>query len=600
MVQQINVPTIGIVNFPDNMSDDEISDAIKKNLSSNQQNINNVNTLFGQLPHRNFKDIEKSMMPTQEDLEKSAGIATMLMGPEFKVGEAFGRFVPKMIKNIIPKTEGNLKLLSDSLGNIAKTGISSYAGSKMMPGSDEVNAEKSGLMGAGIATALTPFSIAAGSMNPYVRMIAGGTLGTMGGYGLNKLFGVNSYPGLILPTILGALGGHSALGNRGINQLAIENAAGKATPEQIANAINMKKSAQDVGIDINMLEALNTPWAHEQLKDLGQTQQSANIMAQRGINRLPKERSAIQDLLERISPKNAKEEFESPLYKQATSSEVPGLELAKIYQDPYLKNKIDQVLSDPINSDIFQGVSPTSLKVLDLVKRKIDAERFSPSIDKYEAERLKEKSDKIVNLADSASPKLQDDLSLNNSIYKKGTPLYQVARDVSEKRITRDKILNSMNEAEINGSNFYDTWLRDDDKFKQLRYNLRDRNNPDITTPAQKKLDSMREIFPSMINPMNRQVVNKISETNLELPTSVRSVMGKMFNNLFLNKYNNALTDLIWKSDWDNDLKNISNIKSKEDKGIALGRLLSRISSTGLNIFGQSNQQGSNEYGAQS
>lgn len=548
-----------------------------------------VETFLGRMPDPRYPENMRDMqpkVPTQEDMTKAAGILTMFMAPEAKLAE----MLPAAAAKYLPKVGSVARTLGDAASNIFKTGAGVYAGSKML-GSDEHGAQKAGLEGSEIAFGLTPLTMMFGSLNPYARILAGAGLGAFTGAGANAITGdkvptpIAEGGGAVMGALLGGRG-------QGLNQLAALKAFGNATPEQLAAMNNRLAASKSLGIDMNALEALGTPTAQKQLESLGTTPYSSMLMAQRSNARLPQEQGAINNLLDNISPQNAYAQFEEPLYRQATSAEIAPKNLAELYKDPYLKGKIDSVLADPINSDALQNVSPTSIKMLDLVKRKIDAERFSPNIDKYEAARLKEKSNKLVSIADEASPKLQQDFAG----YKAGTPIYQVARDVSEKRQARQSIVDSINESEMSGSNFYDTWLRDDKKFKQLRYHLRDRENPDVTTSAQAKLDAMRESFPYLIDPLGKKAAQQLGNEKMNLPHSITSGIGQMFNNLLLSRYNKALADLIWKPNWDAELAQISKMKSGEDRGIALGRLLSRIGATGNATYQQMNQQGSNDY----
>ncbi|MDD5212328.1 MAG: hypothetical protein PHV62_07920 [Sulfuricurvum sp.] len=558
-----------------------------------------VETFLGRMPDMRIPENQQAqrqqMMQSlsPEAMQKSAGIMTMMMAPEIKLAS----MLPAAAAKYLPATGTIARTAGDALSNIFKTGAGVYGGSKMM-GADEQAAQKAGVTGAEIATGITPLALMAGSLNPWVRMMSGAGLGYLGGSGMNQLAN-NALPDTLAQgggAVIGALlGGRGA----GMNQLAMQKTLGSATPDQLAAMNSRLGAANSLGIDMNMLEGMGTPVAQRQLESLGTTPSSAGMMAQRSQQRLPQEQAAIGGLLNDISPAGAKTSIEGPIYDIAKQAQIPGMQLNQIYQDPYLKTQIDGILGNPLYSDKLANVSPTSIEFLDLVKRRLNKMQYDTNIPNADKALIGQKTAKLTDLLNRASPKLDPESAIAAQLkqqglnYPAGTPLYEIARDVSEKRQARDSIVSSINQAEMNGSNFYNTWLEDDKKFNQLRYQLRSRENPDITTPAQQKLDAMRESFPYLIDPMGQKVAQQLGAEKLNLPSSITSGIGQMFNNLLLNRYNKALSDLIWKPNWDAEIAQLSKMKSGEDRGVALGRLLSRISSTGSAVY---NQQGSTPY----
>lgn len=615
MVQTINVPGMGPVDFPSTMSDADISMAIKKNMPGGMPSaapsmdplMKDINTQISQNaapPKSALQQIADFVIPHEgrEGMQKLAGYGTMVALPEVKWLKTL--LNPEDYK-LLPELKGIWKTGADVLSNIGKVGTSVGIGSTMLPGVSGDDAARAGITGAGIATPLSIASVAARSMNPYARLIAGSVAGVAGGYGVNQILNGTPASGYAADALGMALGGYAGLRNSGLTDIALMNTAGKSTPEQLQAAVNAKTAGQQAGVHLNMGEALNNPSGQAALDSIGQTPESANMLNQKQAQRVPEEKAAIQRLLDQISPPNTMKKVESPLYTQVLSNQVPANQLAKVYSDPYLKKHIDQVLADPLYAKDLENVSPTSLKFLDLVKRRLDKIGYDPKTPDSEKALIQQKTRDLVGIMDEASPKLQENspldthLRTNGLSYPKGTSVYEIARDISEKRQARDNIVRSINEADMNGKNFFDTWLEDDAKFKELRTHLRNREDPTATTPAQMKLDAMRNSFRYLVDPVTKRTIGTMGKESPEIPHSLSSGVAQMYRNLLFSRYNKALTDLIWKSDWDKEFERLDKLKSNEDKGIALGRLLSKIAATGSSATSDINTQGSDQYGGQ-
>lgn len=180
---------------------------------------------------------------------------------------------------------------------------------------------------------------------------------------------------------------------------------------------------------------------------------------------------------------------------------------------------------------------------------------------------------------------------MNNS-----SPEYQAVNQSSNLRQARQNIEGSMAASNYSGSNFYDKILANPKNYNELYQRLSDPQNPNVQTVPQQNIAAMRTAFPDLIDNLTAKSGNALAEHSAQSGMNLGDLAKSFLNKVYMNRYNKSIAELMVNPQWKDELANIANMKSGEDRGVKLGRLISKVAVSGYGGY-QLNQQGSNQNG---
>lgn len=200
-------------------------------------------------------------------------------------------------------------------------------------------------------------------------------------------------------------------------------------------------------------------------------------------------------------------------------------------------------------------------------------------------------------IGNTAAGKLKRVNKLLTNQIKDASPEYADATRISNLRQAREGIEDAMSKSKLSGSNFYDKILMNRNEFDDLYQRLGDPKNPKIPTQAQESLKAMRTAFPDLMENLTAKSGQSLAKDHPDLHVNFGSLAKSFLNKIYLDRYNKAVAELMINPKWHDELQAVSKMKSGEDRGIKLGRLISKIAVTGVLGSNQNNLQGSNDNG---
>jgi hypothetical protein len=622
MPQLVDIPNVGQVEFPDSMSHEQIVGAIQNNiLKSNPTPRKGIDTSILENPiFKNMPIATAAALGIKEGVtDAGRGLKQLALTGAEKIG-----IQPEgTAANYTKETDQARKEFDNSLT------------SQLFPtatGWGEMTGNAAPFI-AGSA-ALTPAKAGLGLLS---RLGATGAEGATAGFtqyvpeGGSRAF--NTITGGLL-----ALGGQAAgegIGAAygwGKNKLAQNMLAG--VDEKAA--LEGKAAADRLGLSyISPAEAGGSPLAAGAQGRLGTSSKGALNLQQRGMVRLDSEKAAINSFLSDIAPNNAsaaqdlrgvarkvisKEEkalsnAARPFYNEAYKVEVPQDTYKTLREDGIISRSIDRVMKEPIYSNELKGVSPTSLKVLDLAKKDMDdlISTAQRSGEKNATRLITQSKSNLLDVMDNLSP----DYKAGRNLYSEGakplealknsnlgkiadlsdTQLKTVSKTIFDPSQTDPKVLADLqkritsanpdvwnrivrNEMErklgmvkgdLNGSKFYNQILAKDRDFNQIISATK--NIPGAT----QKLNDMRKSFKNLINPLTAKGAAGQTRNNLNQPRNFLDAAKNQVSNFLGGKYDEAAVDFVTSNKWDKEFKAIQNIKDNQERIARLGELLGKI-----------------------
>jgi hypothetical protein len=407
-------------------------------------------------------------------------------------------------------------------------------------------------------------------------------------------------------------------------------------------ALATKTAADRLNVSITPAEASGSQLAGKAQGRLGISNEGALKLQEFAKNRTMQEKSAINSLLDDISPDDtpaaadvrrvankviqadtsALQQKARPVYDTAYKATVPVDDLKSVFDEPIIANAANKISNDPIYASELKGVPKNSIQYLDLVKRNVDDQISTANRagEKNTVRLLMNAKEKLVNSMDEVSP----DYKMARSIFGDGskplqqlnesnigrianlkdTQLKQVSKIIFDSGETNPKILNQIRtriskqdaetwnritrnwmEGELNntpgtGSSFYKKILGNDRKFNQAMSAVQ--NIPG----APEKLSDMREVFKNLINPTTPRTAASLAKSYLDAPRSTAQFFKDMADKIVGGRYDNAAIDLITSNNWDKELAKIKAAKGPLLRGQGYANLLSKIAtiqSTNLN-----------------
>lgn len=199
-------------------------------------------------------------------------------------------------------------------------------------------------------------------------------------------------------------------------------------------------------------------------------------------------------------------------------------------------------------------------------------------------------------IGNTASGKLKQVNKLLTNQIKNASPLYGEATKISNLRQAREGIEDAMKKSSLSGSNFYDKVLTNRSEYNDLYERLADPKNPKVTTAAQKNLEAMRIAMPDLIDNLTAKSGQSLAASHPEMGSTLKGLAKSFINKVYMDRYNKAIAELLINPKWQHELHSVYKMKAGEDRGIKLGRLISKVAVTGSSAI-QNNQQGSDQYG---
>jgi hypothetical protein len=420
MSQFIEVPGIGMVEFPDDMNDEQIASAIKTNIKQ-LQNASMPQPSFGE---KALVGLGRGFTDVGEGLKQAYLAGTEKLGMQPKgtteqytkgreeerqfysqtpIGQSTTGKVGRFAGNVLPY----LPMAANGILANAATGAGIGATSFVPEGESRLN---NTIAGGIFGAAVPPVMRGLMSKNPYVKAGTGAALGAAGGYAASDSpFGPigGAAAGAVLPFAPSmAINALKPLTNKILNKITgqpIANAVSRSPIDDVA-AMNMMKgvdekaalkakaAADRLGVTITPAEASGSPLAAAKQGQLGTSDAGGEALFEFGKKRLGQEKQVISNLLNDISPDNTSaasnirdatkriltkkdqilQNAAKPFYEKSASDLIPSKEFKKLNKTSLFSYYLDKVKNDPLLSDDIAKFPDNSIKVLDYVKKYMD------------------------------------------------------------------------------------------------------------------------------------------------------------------------------------------------------------------------------------
>jgi hypothetical protein len=383
---------------------------------------------------------------------------------------------------------------------------------------------------------------------------------------------------------------------------------GGLLPEEVAPALQRASEAKKMGVNLTPAEASGSKILAAKEGKLGTSpegeqnyhrfKKEQKVAQQESIDKLMNDVTnkpevaggAIKNTAETIIEKQSKalQEKAKPIYEEAYKENVSNNQLNAFLKDSNIHNAYERVMKSKLYESEIHGHHPTSLKVLDQVKRVMDDDiKVALKAGKNnDARIIGIARKKLVEGLDKVSPAYSEARNVYSEGAKpleelKNSELGKIANtnDVNVKNISKtifdanqtdprvlaklrdafkqenpqawDRIIHNEMERRITsgqagtsrnpGSNFHKNILANEQSFKQFKEALK--GNP----VAQEKLTMMRDVFRDLINEPSVNAAHGAPK----IPTSVPEAIKEIYTKVTKGKYDKAAVELITSGKWD-------------------------------------------------
>lgn len=438
---------------------------------------------------------------------------------------------------------------------------------------------------------------------------------------------------------LGRQGMRGLQKHMGNERIAVEDMIQAMTPEELSDALKNQQSGKRLGLQLTPAEASGSPILSAQEKQLGSNTDRAKQMGSFKKGQKQSQKQAIENFGDLLQPKKqsyardiqqgaekiigdkekALAEKARPFYDAAEHEQLHPNTLNALLRDSNLNRVFGELMNDSRYASELENFAPTSVKVLDRVKRRLDAE-INTALERGESGKAKDQDlarvlrdsrKKLVNKLDEISPNYKK----ARSIYEEGSPpinlfrdgdmgklanlnesqLQQASRIIFDPQETDPKVLHRMrdqflkedpeawrgivrNEMErrmINqnlgktdnyGSNFFDNILANERQYNQFYQALKgDRK-------AQLRMRDMKGAFKNLLNSYTPKTAAGHSATNVSQMRNLGKQAEKLLGNLAGGKRDQAMINIITDQKWDDQFREA--IKAMEQKNLSPMRKL--------------------------
>ncbi len=543
------------LEFPDDISQEDMYKAVNQFTSQSSQSSNKKGAPRNPLEYENPEDIGRAA--GGERLLKGVGkygpelVASALV-PEVPLIGALSK-IPALAK-AFQKIPTAAKYAQSILGNALSQGGVAAA-------FNPDTAKESGLTAAGIAGPFSGLAQVAQSANPYARTAGrlgmAGASGALAGLSAQNAPFVGNYaalPAALGGAYLGFKGGPNARFQRDLRS-GLEGAEYKPAME----------AAERLGLDyLTPAEASGNPFLGAQQGNVGRTAEGARELYKRGQSRLGSEERSIQDLFQNIFNKKENKPTMKALYKEAYNYKVPQKFSDKISENEIIKKAKSTVENRSAFKEKLKNVDPNSLEYWDTIKRSLDdrISRTGKKASKEEAGLIKNARKTLLKELDKVGP-------------------YKEARYLAERQKTREGLQKAFNKKEMTGMNMYNV-LKDKEKFAKLQKNLR--GVPD----AQKRLEDMRIAFKDIITTPTARTASALEKTSMSKPRNdIGSMTIALKEALTAGKFDKNAVELLTNPKWEKQLEDLSKKATPTEKRIA--KFIDLIGKVGAQTAAQPN-----------
>lgn len=412
-----------------------------------------------------------------------------------------------------------------------------------------------GLLGAGGNLA----GKALGTENKILKAIGRAAIGGTAGYAVGGKEGAEygAGAGLLAPIALKKLGMGTGLAGR------------ELLPYVDKNAIETAEAGKRLNTPLTIAESTGNPYVGKVEGGFGRTAEAAAEKTKIGMDRVLKQKSAINDLLDTIYDKStASKQKIVDLYTAANKWNIKPSVVAEFKNDPVIAEAFKRVENDPAYQRKLKDVSPNNVAYLNQVKRALQDMEGSAlrAGEKDRAAEFKAARGDLVDTIDSS------------------VPAYKEARMEAQKSIVRSQLQKAMNNKEIKGTTFYNTILKNDDKFNQIVSSLK--NVPE----AQEKLRDMKKAWKDLINIETPRSAAGRSESNTSAARDTIQHIFDLVEEATGSKRNKEALAYIHGGEWHKDIDEISKLKSRKERSEKYIQILSKFPAA---IYSGSNKDSS-------
>jgi hypothetical protein len=404
-------------------------------------------------------------------------------------------------------------------------------------------------------------------------------------------------------------------------------------------ALKNAKLAEEYGLKLTPAEASGSPIQARAEGHLGTTLPGTKALYEAKEQQKEAQQKLIDKLLGTIAPasggsaaKNVREaaaqaiktkekalqEKARPFYEKAESQTISTNKLNSLLRDENIGDAYQHVYESSVYADSLKDFPLTSVKRLDLVKKRMDDQIAAASISgrKHEASLLLGAKNKLVDALDKVSP----EYAKARGIYEEGSPaidllrkgdigkianlgdpqLQNVSKIIFDPQETDEKafhliknaiqsenpdawngiIRNEMERRIANkaldktgnaGSNFYDSVLSRDVTFKQFHDALAglpgDLEKAPQNAAAQKALVDMRELFRDLLNNYTPKTSRGFSESHVNQNRNLGNLLLEKIENLLNGQYDEVAVKMVTDGKWRDQFLKIAEDKMLTKEG---------------------------------
>lgn len=393
--------------------------------------------------------------------------------------------------------------------------------------------------------------------NPLINAGVRGTLGAAGGATLGGLTGTGMGHGALL--------GASAAVGLPFAAKALGIGAAKPGLETLEHLSESEvkpalEASNRLGTPITPAEASGNPFVGRQEGAYGRTGAAAAEKTRIGMERVTSQKKAVDNLLDTIYDRSklSKQKI-SDLYTASFKSNLPKETVQSLKDDPVIAEAFNNVARDPAWQRKLKDVPEHNYAYLDKVKVAIGNEE-----------------ERLIGAGESAkAAEYTDARNHLTKIMDTINPTYKTARQEAQKSITRSELQYALNTKEIKGTNFYNTVLRNENKFNDLMKKLK--NVPE----AQAKLRDMKLAWKNLINIEKPSGSAYREETGLNQSRQIVNKMLDIWTEMTGAKRNLKALKFIHSGEWDKSFKEVMKVKDKRGRDEKIAHLLGKVDSMG-------------------
>ena len=329
------------------------------------------------------------------------------------------------------------------------------------------------------------------------------------------------------------------------------------------------EAGERLGTQLRPSEASRNPFIAGLEGRYPRTREAAQENVELGMERLGQEKNAINDFLGKIYDKStASNNKIRDLYEKAYRWDMKPELVNNLKSDPIISDAFNSVSKDSAWQRKLGNVSENNMAYLDKVRKEI-SDQESKLMRSGEKSKAAEYTDARKNLVD---------------LMDKAVPEYKQARSEAQKSIIRSQIEKKLGTSEINGKNFFNKIIKNENKLNELHKSLK--NVPE----AQSMLMDMKNAWHSLINIEKPSTASYQSEKAINQARGSLQKAFEMWNQLTGKKKNLEAVKFIRSDKW---VKKLQQSKESGDKNRlenTLSDIMGKIFPGGFNAIEETSE----------